>query len=83
MSETEFKKIHRIAEMSAYIVEYSDNEGRKQARLVFAAKDSPPVFILRDKLGLENMVSKASKWFSDQFFKAIKEEESKGDAESV
>lgn len=79
--ERGINKIHRVTNLDAKLVEYSDKEGKKQVRIVLMCQEGKTSYIFKDRLSDTSVISPSTTWFNKQLFEGVDE---KGeDAQSV
>lgn len=52
-----------VAELSAYLVQYKDNEGKEQVRIAFRVPGATSTFLLNERIGGQNLATSAHGWF--------------------
>jgi len=69
--DSKVKEVTGVAGIDAYIVEYSDQEGKKRVSLAFVPKGAKAIFLLQQKINGVNVATSSSDWFNKSFFQYL------------
>lgn len=78
-------KVLNVAPMQTYLVQYTDQQGLRQVRLVFRDDKTGETFILAEKLSGSHLVTTTKSWFKEGLSNEIAKLSgfNEGDVESV
>ena len=79
------RTVQKVAKVEPFIVGYTDNEGREQARIAFRIPGAETTYILQERISGNQVVLPANEWFHKAFvdkLQAEKLEDSSGEAVS-
>lgn len=78
-------KVTGVTPIQTYLVQYTDQEGKRQVRLVMREPGSKTCFILAEKIQGSHVATSSKEWFRDEVSHAIARMggSNEGDIESV
>lgn len=68
------RTINKVAKVEPFIVGYTDNEGREQARIAFRIPGSDTTYILQERISGAQVVLPANTWFHKAFVDKLQAE---------
>jgi hypothetical protein len=60
---SEPRTIQRVAKVVPFIVGYTDNEGKQQARIVFRIPGAKTTYLMQERISGNSVVLPANDWF--------------------
>lgn len=57
------KTIQQVAKVEPFIVGYTDNEGKQQARIAFRIPGAKTTYLLQERISGNSVVLPANEWF--------------------
>jgi hypothetical protein len=64
--------VHEVANLDAYIVNYNDNAGQKQTRIVLRVPGTDLVYVLAEKIASARVIVHGNDWFNKQVSQKIR-----------
>ena len=61
------RTVQKIAKAEPFIVGYTDNEGRQQARIAFRIPGADTTYLLQERISGSSVVLPANSWFHKAF----------------
>lgn len=68
------RTIQKVAPVESFIVGYTDNEGRQQARIVFRIPGAKTTYLLQERISGSQVVLPANDWFHRAFVDKLQAE---------
>jgi hypothetical protein len=68
------RTVQKVAKVEPFIVGYTDNEGREQARIAFRIPGADATYILQERISGNQVVLPANQWFHKAFVDKLQSE---------